>query len=546
MAGRHSGPARARARSRSRLRVLPLLLVLVGATVVAAGGFVMTSSNLPEAAECKDSSTVRLASTAEMAAAIGEATRDLEAEGVEVGGVCVDYEVEVAAPDSVLGTLTSEPEAAPDLWIPDFSVWAVRAAQSGVMLARLSESVAKSPVVVVGKNAKPPASWAEVGMNTVAYLDPLTSSASTVALLSAFGEMARTGASREELGAMMVPLAQRYGAQPDKPKTVGDVADATSKGALGVMTEQQLVSLQRTGEAEELDATVPESGTMVLDYPLTAVSQDAFAKESGRLLGDYLSGANGEELLAVHGFRDPQGRPLASGEGLGGTSWVTLPSPSPDAVTGALRQWEVLTVPSRSLAVVDVSGSMDFTDNGRKRISLAVAAAKGALDLFPDNAELGLWAFSIGLGGGNQDYLSLLPVKSLASTSGGVSHRQALGDALRELPRMTAGGTGLYDTTLAAIRSLRADYDPAAVNTVILLTDGKNEDRGSLSLKELVSKIEQERDPGQPLELIAIGMGPDADAKSLERIAKATGGRSYLARDPGDISKVFIDAMLSR
>jgi Mg-chelatase subunit ChlD len=211
-----------------------------------------------------------------------------------------------------------------------------------------------------------------------------------------------------------------------------------------------------------------------------------------------------------------------------------------------MRQWEVLTVRSRSLAVVDVSGSMDFTDRGRKRISLAISAAQGALELFPDNAELGLWAFSIGLGGGNQDYLSLLPVRSLASTAGGVSHRESLMEALRELPDMTNGGTGLYDTTLAAVRSLRADYDPGAVNTVILLTDGKNEDPGSLSLKELLSKLERERDPGQSLEIIAIGMGPDADAKALERIAKATGGRSYIARDPSDIAKVFIDAMLNR
>jgi hypothetical protein len=54
-------------------------------------------------------------------------------------------------------------------------------------------------------------------------------------------------------------------------------------------------------------------------------------------------------------------------------------------VSGALRQWAVLTVPSRLLTVVDVSGSMDFTDAGQSRISLAVTAANGALQLFPDS-----------------------------------------------------------------------------------------------------------------------------------------------------------------
>jgi Mg-chelatase subunit ChlD len=111
---------------------------------------------------------------------------------------------------------------------------------------------------------------------------------------------------------------------------------------------------------------------------------------------------------------------------------------------------------------------------------------------------------------------------------------------------MTDGGTGLHDTTLAAIRTLQDDYEARAVNSVILLTDGENDDPGSLSLNELVSTIEREKDPARPIQVIAIGMGPDADAQALRRIASATGGRSYVARDPQDIAEVFIDAMLSR
>ena len=121
-----------------------------------------------------------------------------------------------------------------------------------------------------------------------------------------------------------------------------------------------------------------------------------------------------------------------------------------------------------------------------------------------------------------------------------------LAAALLELPGMTNGGTGLYDTALAAIRTLQDDYEARAINSVVLLTDGENEDPGSLSLEELVQTIERERDPARPIQVIAIGMGPDADANALRRIAAATGGRSYVARDPGDIAEVFIDAMLAR
>jgi hypothetical protein len=345
---------------------------------------------------------------------------------------------------------------------------------------------------------------------------------------------------------MMVPLAQRYGGQPDKPETPEEVAEAAKQGTLGVLTEQQLVKMQDEGKATTLDAAVPKSGTMLLDYPLAAVSSEESVVEAGRRLATFLSGPTGSELIAAEGFRDASGTPLSGGRGLGPELYDVVPSPKADAVTGALRQWAMLTVPSRILAVVDVSGSMDFVDSGTPRISLAVTAAGGALELFPDNAEIGVWAFSEKLGPGNRDYTSLAPIRKLGASSGGVSQREVLGAALQKLPQMTDGGTGLHDTTLAAIRTLQDDYEARAVNSVILLTDGENDDPGSLSLNELVSTIEREKDPARPIQVIAIGMGPDADAQALRRIASATGGRSYVARDPQDIAEVFIDAMLSR
>jgi Mg-chelatase subunit ChlD len=350
-----------------------------------------------------------------------------------------------------------------------------------------------------------------------------------------------TGASETEMGAMMVPLAQRYGAQPDKPETVEQVAKAVDEGGQGVMTEQQLVTLQKAGQAQGFSAAVPASGTMVLDYPLAALSADESAQEAGDRLAEFLAGAKGEELLADNGFRDAENTPLPSGKGLGKGELDTLPAPDAQAATDAMRQWAVLTVPSRLLAVVDVSGSMDFVDGRQSRISLAIAAAEGALKLFPDNGQIGLWAFSVGLGEGNRDYTSLVPIRKLDE-----EHRSALGKALRKLPTMTDGGTGLYDSALAAIRTLQDEYDARSINNVIFLTDGANDDPGSLTLDELVDTIERERDPARPVRVIAIGLGPEADAKALAKIADATGGRSYVARNPADIGDVFIDAMLSR
>jgi len=525
-----------------------VLLAVVATLLVAVGGATLVGAIAGDdpGPACEGSETVSLAAATEIAPVLRTASNALEAAEASAQGACLDYEVAATGPEQVTRTLSSEPEVAPDLWVPDFSAWVARATGSGASPAQLSASLATSPVVVVGRNVDRPASWQEVGRSTVTYLDPLTSSASTAALLSAFGEVTRTGASKAEVGAMIVPLAQRYGGQPDRPETVEDVAEAAAEGELGVMSEQQLVRLQADGVGEGLSATVPESGTMVLDYPLVALSKDDVVREAGRRLAGYLAGPEGVELLARQGFRDTTRSPLEGDLATGVEQVDVIPLPDAETLAETLRRWAVLTVPSRSLAVVDVSGSMDFVDGDESRIDLAVAAADRALGLFPDNAQIGMWAFSVGLGGGNQDYRALAPVRELGSAAGGGTHRDRLRRAFAKLPGITDGGTGLHDTTLAALRTVQDGYDARAVNSVILLTDGQNDDPGSLSLEQLLRTVEREEDPARPVPVIAIGMGPDADARALRRIAGATGGRSYVARDPADISQVFIDAMLNR
>ncbi len=535
MAGRHATKA---PRRRPRL----LIPALVAAAALLVGGVVVANA---ASGGCSGSLPVRVAAAPEIAPVLREATAALQNRGAQVGGTCVDFQVSAAAPDQVASALEAQPDKAPELWVPDFSVWVTRTALAGATPAVLSTSLAKTPVVTAGPHATQPASWMEVGKTTVAYLDPLRSSASTAALLSAFGEMAVTGATKEQMGGMMVPLAQRYGAQPDKPTTIQQVATNAAKGAYGVMTEQQLVSLQQHGQAKDLVAQVPKSGTMVLDYPLAALTPDQRARDAGSQLAAYMAGADGAKLLAKHGFRNTADEPLASGAGLGKRGFSVLKMPDAGAVNDALRQWGVLTVPARSIAVIDVSGSMDYTDQGQSRIGLAVGAAKQALQLYPDNAQIGLWAFSTELDG-NRDYRPLADIRPLGQAEGSGTHRDGLNAALDKLPGMTNGGTGLYETTLAAVRTLQAGYDPKAENTVILLTDGRNDDPDTMTLQQLTDTLQRERDPARPVSVIAVGMGPQADAHALAQIAGATGGRSYIARNPQDITHVFVDAMLSR
>lgn len=85
-----------------------------------------------------------------------------------------------------------------------------------------------------------------------------------------------------------------------------------------------------------------------------------------------------------------------------------------------------------------------------------------------------------------------------------------------------------------------------AVNSVILFTDGTNQDPDSLSLEELLAALQRERDPAKPVVIVSIGITGDADAETLRKISEATGGTSYVARNPQDIPSVFVDALQAR
>jgi hypothetical protein len=60
-------------------------------------------------------------------------------------------------------------------------------------------------------------------------------------------------------------------------------------------------------------------------------------------------------------------------------------------------------------------------------------------------------------------------------------------------------------------------------NTIVLLTDGRNEAVGGLSLAELVKRLKA-ADPKKQIQIVTIAFGADADHRALAQISAATGG----------------------
>ena len=176
--------------------------------------------------------------------------------------------------------------------------------------------------------------------------------------------------------------------------------------------------------------------------------------------------------------------------------------------------------------MVDKSGSMEeeASGTGETRLELAKKAAVNALPQFRGDDKVGLWAFSTRQDGA-KDYLELVPIDCVSKT----------GPKLRnQLEGLTAGGgTGLYDTTLAAVERMRRAKDAGAINAVVFLTDGKNEKTGGSDLDNLLGKLNPD------VRLFTIGYGEGADQGVLRQIAEATDGAAYDSSRADTIDQVF-------
>jgi Ca-activated chloride channel family protein len=109
-----------------------------------------------------------------------------------------------------------------------------------------------------------------------------------------------------------------------------------------------------------------------------------------------------------------------------------------------------------------------------------------------------------------------------------------------------SGFTPLYNTAYAAFKSLQANWTPNATNAVVLMTDGKNDFNTGMTLPDLLAKLTSEQKADQPVQIISFAMGPEADADALQQISKATGGRTFIARDPAGAVKTLVLAFAGR
>lgn len=502
--------------------------------VTSTGGTSSTSS-----ASCSSSpAALSVVVTPELESAVKAAAGE-----AEDADPCLSYAVTAAAGRAALTAAVAQQP--PAVWIPDSRTWLDELPRALVAEWQVGDSVATSPIGL----AVPAADHATTGFSSWSSLIrgnaplKLANPDQDATSRLAFGTAMTEAPDRLDraTGARLIVMS-RFA----KP-TTSDLLTASDKDFGFPISEAAAYRFAATNPTAELALAFPKAGTPSLDYPwLQQQGLDPAAAAQALALKSALTSTSAKAELTAAGLRVDGG----SGPQIDGRAAaipVAAPIPDDEEREAAAAQWHVLATDMRMLAVIDVSGSMRWASGtpGQTRMDVLIGAADRALSTLPAGSKIGAWIFSTALDG-KRDWRPLADIHPLDEKVKGTTQRQHLRSLLKTLPGRIKGDTGLYDTTWAAFEQMSKTYDPRYVNSVVLMTDGVNDDpTGGLSLNTLLSRIKGAYDPDKPIRIVTIGMG-EADPRALRRISAATGGTSYLAQTPADIDRVFVEALLAR
>lgn len=532
---------------RSARRRRPVWLILLAAFVVVAlcGGGTFAALRGDDPASACGTGTITVAATPEIAGPLEDAldqVRDKDS--------CADFVV--SSTSAVQAAQNINDGTAPDVWIPDSSTWvdAIDVSQSRAQWLD-GPSIATSPVMLaVGSQQERvtgASSWGTL-LNTEGALRMANPDVDTPSRLafhaSRIGQPPRLGL---ETGKRLIFMS-RFAA-PSLNKLFADYTADPKKTPPFPASEQQIAQFnEENPDVAPLRAIMPKKGTLTLDYPwIINPALDGEALRTAESARTELGTLQMREALTEAGFRGPNGR--------GGPEIVGRPAPDlaelepldREERLAAVEQWDVMRTDMRMLAVIDASGSMEWDSPtpGMTRWDVTKGALVQGVGILPAGSQAGGWIFSTNQIRG-RDYRQLAPVKRLDAKDGAVTHRERLRTLVTDADKYLGGDTALYDSVWAAHQKMVKEYDPDYVNSIVVFTDGENDNpRGGLSLRQLLRKLDDSYDPKRPVRIITIGMG-EANPTALQEIADETGGTSYIAETPGDIERVFVQALLAR
>jgi hypothetical protein len=502
------------------------------------------------------------------------------AAGARVNGSCASVEVTSVDPADMAAAIGAQAKVAlsgvgqasgktkvPDVWVADSSTWLqrLRAAKADIVPAG-GQSIARSPIVLAMPEPiaatfgwpKAKLTWNDLlkkftaeSKIKIGIVDP-TRDASGLGGLLAMSAAAQASGANATQTATATLRALAAGSSSVREEVLRKFPRATDAAALAgslslaPLSEQAVITYNATQPPVRLAAMYVEPAPGPLDYPYVTLPGTAADKSAvaASFLQD-LGGASFRDRLAAIGARSSDGGGGRGFQNLAGApTTATTPAQGVDGATieRLLQTWLAVALPARMLAVLDVSGSMLNlvpTAANHTRMEVTTEAARKGLGLFDDRWAVGLWTFSTLLDG-DKDYKELVPIGPLSA------QRAQLLQALAGVKPKQNGDTGLYDTILAGYKAVQQGWDDGAINSLVVMTDGQNDDKAGISIDQLIAELKKIADPAKPVSVILIGIGTAVGQPEMEKITNAIGGGTFIAPDPAKIGEIFLKAISLR
>jgi Ca-activated chloride channel family protein len=279
---------------------------------------------------------------------------------------------------------------------------------------------------------------------------------------------------------------------------------------------------------ERLVALYPKEGTFWHEHPLGIVNADWTTQEqrdAARVFSEYVLTPPVQELIMTFGFRpanpDVQlGFPFVEENGVAPEGPPTvLDVPDSDVIIAIQQSWAFVKKQADIMLLIDVSGSMQEED----KIVQAVQAAEAFVNEIEPSNRLGLAVFS-------DNVRILVPLGNYETVQD---------DVLQFIRNLRAeGGTELYSAVSQTVDSLNKAEDENRIRAVVLLSDGADTGDEGVTLNDAVNSITASTGALNPIIVVPVAYGSNADVNTLNSIARASATRVQ-SGDPQNILNVL-------
>ena len=468
----------------------------------------------------------------------------------------------------------------PTIFEPSVGHWlALANFQAGRQVFNLAESpaTALAPVVMAiwesrlqaiqSKNGGQPVGWEELiqvmnspngwadygipGDRTTVYYghtDPYISSTALSTLIAEFYASARYNAGATDLRRLdkktvqnadvqkgvrqIESLIKHYSSRTTEFKEY--IAQGPNYLDFVALEENDLIYINQGKTAykppEKLVALYPKEGTFWHEHPFGIPATDWVTDEqrnAAKVFTEYIRSEAVQRKVMEMGFRPVNPKvtiayPFTAELGVDANQPTNvLAVPDPDVIAAVQASWQYVKKQGDILMVIDTSGSMA----GNKIDQVRDAASK-FLDNMPAQNRVGLTTFS--------DKVRPLTAPGMVEN---VSQQ-----IKANLAAMNAtGNTALYDTLIATLKEMQTaaptDQGEDRIRAIILLSDGQDTS-SKASLNEVLTQIGQARTGRNPILIIPVAYGSDADIAALNSIAQASATKVQ-SGDPKDIQKLL-------